>query len=68
MLLRNFLRQHVASYNVMILNNKLEYIINSKEISSLNFPNFILGLAVKSFFFGVFGVVFPSADRYRGAP
>jgi ABC-type dipeptide/oligopeptide/nickel transport system permease component len=52
----------------MILNNKLDYIINSKEISSLNFPNFILGLAAKSFFFGVFGVVFPSADRYRGAP
>ena len=68
MLLRNFLRQHVAAYNIMILNNKLEYIINSKEISSLNFPNFILGLAVKSSFFGVFGVVFPSADRYRGAP
>ncbi|MFM9153104.1 MAG: hypothetical protein ACKOPC_05815, partial [Methylocystis sp.] len=61
MLLRNFLRQHVASYNIMILNNKLEYIINSKEISSLKFPNFILGLAVKSFFLGVFGVVFPSA-------
>ena len=48
----------------MFLNNIINYITIFGEISSLNFGNFIPGQAVKSF---CYGVVFPSADRYRGA-